>query len=213
MSFQKKEWVIVFDCDGVMFDSRQANINYYNHVRHHFDLPSLTAEEVNYVHMHTADDSIRYIFKATELTAQALEYRNRIDYRPFISDMIIEPDLIEVLKILKPQAGLAIATNRSDTIGDVLTAYDLGKYFDIVVSSLDVDHPKPHPEPILKILDFFQADRQRCVYIGDSPIDGRTAGAAGVIFVSYRNRELEADFRIEHLMQILDVLKAIGDDL
>jgi len=27
---------VIFDCDGVMFDSRQANINFYNHILSHF---------------------------------------------------------------------------------------------------------------------------------------------------------------------------------
>lgn len=212
MRHQKKEWVVVFDCDGVMFDSRQANTHYYNRVRHNFGLPPLAEDEISYVHMHTADDSIRYILRDTELVEQALDYRNRIDYRPFIKDMIIEPDLKTVLKAMKPETGLAVATNRSNTIGDVLKTHGLEKYFDIVVSSLDVNFPKPHPESILKILDFFQADRRRCVYIGDSLIDSQTARSAGVVFVSYRNRELEADFMIDRLGEIIEVMKSLRED-
>jgi len=210
MNSQKKEWVVVFDCDGVMFDSRQSNINYYNHVRHHFNLPSLVEDEISYVHMHTADESIKYIFKETELTDQALEYRKKMDYGPFIPDMILEPDLKELLKTLKPKVGLAVATNRSNTIGDVLKTHDLSQYFDIVVSSLDVNHPKPHPESIFKILEFFQVDQNKCIYIGDSPIDYQTAKAANVIFVSYQNPELKADFQVRRLREILDVMKSIG---
>jgi HAD superfamily hydrolase (TIGR01509 family) len=210
MKLQKKEWVVVFDCDGVMFDSRQANINYYNHVRHHFNLPSLIEDEIAYVHMHTGDESISYIFKETEFLDQALEYRRKMDFRPFISDMILEPDLKELLKILKPKLGLAVATNRSNTIGDVLTAYSLDQYFDIVVSSIDVNHPKPHPESIFKILDFFQVDRNHCIYVGDSPVDCQTAEAAKVVFVSYQNPELKSDFQIGRLREVLDVLKSLG---
>lgn len=209
---QKKEWVAVFDCDGVMFDSRQSNINYYNHVRHHFSLPSLTEDEISYVHMHTADESIKYIFNETKLTDRALKYRDRMDYRPFMSDMIIEPDLKDLLKTLKPKIGLAVATNRSNTIGEVLKTHDLEKYFDIVVSSLDVNHPKPHPESIFKILDFFQADQNHCIYIGDSKIDYQTARSSRVIFVSYRNPELKADFQIRRLRGILDVMRSFGLD-
>jgi phosphoglycolate phosphatase len=33
--------VIIFDCDGVMFDSRQANINFYNHLLARFDQPPM----------------------------------------------------------------------------------------------------------------------------------------------------------------------------
>lgn len=209
MVSQKKEWVVAFDCDGVMFDSRQSNINYYNHVRHHFNLPSLVEDEISYVHMHTGDESIKYIFKETEFTDQALEYRKKMDYRSFISDMILEPDLKELLKTLKPKVGLAVATNRSSTIGDVLTAYELGQYFDIVVNSLDVDHPKPHPESIFKILKFFQVDQSHCIYIGDSPIDYQTARAAKVIFVSYQNPELKADFQVRRLRELLAVMKSL----
>ena len=212
MNRQKKEWVVVFDCDGVMFDSRQSNINYYNHVRHHFNLPSLTEDEISYVHMHTGDESIKYIFTETELTDQALEYRNMVDYRPFISDMILEPDLKDLLKTLKPKIGLAVATNRSNTIVDVLKTHDLDKYFDIVVSSLDVNHPKPHPESIFKILDFFQIDQDHCIYIGDSQIDYQTARSSKVIFVSYQNPELRADFQIRRLREILDVMRSFGLD-
>jgi len=55
---------VVFDCDGVMFDSRQANINFYNHLLAHFGLPLLREEQVAYIHMATADESIRYVSKA-----------------------------------------------------------------------------------------------------------------------------------------------------
>jgi len=103
-----------------------------------------------------------------------------------------------------------VATNRSNTIGDVLKTHDLSQYFDIVVSSLDVNHPKPHPESIFKILEFFQVDQNKCIYIGDSPIDYQTAKAANVIFVSYQNPELKADFQVRRLREILDVMKSIG---
>lgn len=212
MNLPKKEWVVVFDCDGVMFDSRQSNINYYNHVRHHFNLPSLVEDEISFVHMQTADESIKYIFKETEFLDQALEYRKKMDYRPFISDMILEPDLKELLKTIKPKAGLAVATNRSNTIGDVLETHGLSQYFDIIVSSLDVDHPKPHPESIFKILDFFQVDRNHCIYVGDSQVDCQTARAAKVVFVSYQNPELKSDFQIRLLREVLDVMKSLGVD-
>ncbi|NNG07688.1 MAG: HAD hydrolase-like protein, partial [Desulfobacteraceae bacterium] len=56
---------VVFDCDGVMFDSREANINFYNHLLTHFGLSPMEKEAVNFVHMHTADESIRHIFQGT----------------------------------------------------------------------------------------------------------------------------------------------------
>jgi len=200
---------VIFDCDGVMFDSRQANIHFYNHILTHFGLFPMTEDKIDYVHMHTADESIRHIFKGTPFTEQAQAYRWEMDYTPFIKDMIMEPGLNELLETLKPRFGLAVATNRSNTINKVLEWNRLDKYFDIVVSSLDVKNPKPHPESLRKILRFFSIDPAQALYIGDSSVDRETAEAAAVPFVAYKNRLLEADFHAERMEDILHILDDI----
>ena len=208
MNSEKKKPAIIFDCDGVMFDSRDANINFYNHILAHFNLPPMAEDKVKFVHMHTADESVRYLFSETDYLEQAQEYRMQVDYTPFIKEMIIEPGLKELLKDLRPGFGLAVATNRSNTIGNVLEWNGLDGYFDIVVSSLDVNNPKPHPESLFKILDFFDISRLESFYIGDSPVDYQTARAAGVLFISYKNRELEADYHVDSMMDIIDVVRS-----
>jgi phosphoglycolate phosphatase len=198
--------VVIFDCDGVMFDSRQANIHFYNHLLARFGLPPMTEDKIDYVHMHTADESIRRLFEGTLYTEEAQGYRWEMDYTPFIKDMIMEPGLREVLESLKPGFGLAVATNRSNTIGKVLEWNGIEKYFDIVVSSLDVKYPKPHPESLWKILKFFSIGASQALYIGDSSVDRDTAKAASVPFVAYKNKALDADFHADRMMDILSFL-------
>ena len=118
----------------------------------------------------------------------------------------MEPDLKEVLDILKPDYGLAVATNRSNTIGKVLELNGLSHYFDIVVSSLDVENPKPHPEPVFKILNFFRIEPRECLYVGDSEVDFTVCQASGVPLIAYRNKSLKADFYIDNLLDILKIL-------
>jgi phosphoglycolate phosphatase len=206
----KRTAALIFDCDGVMFDSRQANINFYNHLLTHFGLAPLSEDQIAFVHMHTADESVRHIFEGTPYTEQALAYRWDMDYTPFLEDMVIEPGLKELLQRLKPRLGLAVATNRSNTIGKVLEANRLDGYFDIVVSSLDVKHPKPHPECLFKVLDFLRVPAARSFYVGDSLIDWETAGAAGVPFISYKDRALQADYHADRMKGIEDILKESG---
>jgi len=193
---------VIFDCDGVMFDSRQANTNFYNHILSHFSLPPMNKKDAAFVHMHTAYESVKRIFRGTRYTDQAQEYRVKVDYAPFIKDMVIEPGLKKLLEDLKPGFGLAIATNRSNTIDNVLERNGIKEYFDIVVSSLDVKNPKPHPEPLFKILNFFDIRPDEAFYIGDSSIDYETARAADVHFISYRNRDLKTDYYIDYLADI-----------
>ena len=198
---------VIFDCDGVMFDSRQANINFYNHILSHFGLPPMTAEDIAFVHMNTAVESLNHIFRDSPYLAEAQEYRLQLDYIPFVRDMVMEPGLKEVLDFLKPRCGLAVATNRSNTIGKVLELNGLTHYFDIVVSSLDVANPKPHPEPILKILDFFGIEPDECCYIGDSEVDFEVCQAAGVPLIAYKNKSLGAPIHIESLVELKEILK------
>lgn len=191
----RKQSAIIFDCDGVMFDSRQANINYYNHILEAYSRPPMTLDMIKYVHMHTADESLEYIFRGTGLLEKAKNYKAQLDYSPFIDDMLLEPGLKKLLYMLKPRYGLAVATNRSTTIGQVLEKNGLEDMFDIVVSSLDVKHPKPHPESIFTILDFFGCEPGESCYIGDSIVDFQAARASSVFFISYKNKDLDADYK------------------
>lgn len=206
MTDKQKIWAVIFDCDGVLFDSRQANINFYNHLLSRYGLPPLAEEQVDYVHMHTAEKAVRYIFEGTGLTEEAQSYRMQMDYTPFIKDMVMEPGLKGLLRKLKPVAGLAVATNRSNTIEAVLDYNDLGGFFDIVVSSLDVERPKPHPESLRKILEFFALRPEQAVYVGDSQVDVETARAAGTHFIAYGNGGLSAGFQAATMAELEAVL-------
>ena len=203
-----KHHAVIFDCDGVMFDSRQANTNLYNHLLSHFGLPPMGRKDIDFVHMHTVVESIQHIFRDSPHTDDALDYRLHLDYSPFIKDMVMEPGLRELLDFLKPHYGLAVATNRSTTIGKVLEVNHLSHYFDIVVSSLDVEKPKPHPETVFKILDFFGLEPDRCFYVGDSEVDSEVCRAAGVPLIAYKNKALEAKVYVQILWELQDYFRA-----
>lgn len=200
---------VIFDCDGVLFDSRQANTLFYNHLLVHFGLDPMGEASVAYVHAHTADASIAHIFEGTGFVEEAKAYRLTLDYTPFIRAMIPEPGVLPLLGALSASYALAVATNRSNTIQDVLRLHGMDGFFRMVVSSWDVTHPKPHPEGILKILDGFGLEKQEAVYVGDSGVDEQTAKAAGVPLIAYRNRGLDTPYHVEQMGEIPKTLEAI----
>ncbi len=61
MNFSKIK-AVVFDCDGVMFDTAAANRNFYDQILAHFQKPLLTDEQFIQVHMMTVADAISYLF-------------------------------------------------------------------------------------------------------------------------------------------------------
>ncbi|MGA6926537.1 MAG: hypothetical protein WBY88_12690, partial [Desulfosarcina sp.] len=67
--------VVAFDCDGVMFDSREANRVYYDHLLVHFNLPAMNPDQLAYAHMHTVDESLAYLIGDETILKAAQHYR------------------------------------------------------------------------------------------------------------------------------------------
>ncbi len=203
--------LVIFDCDGVMFDSRQANEAFYNHILSHFGLPPMDPGDVDFVHMATAEDSVNHIIRDESVRTQAQAYRLAMSYEPFNRLMVMEPDLIDILRFLQSRFLTAVATNRSNTIRPLLDAFDLTDYFNLVVSSLDVRRPKPDPESIHLILDKLAVPADEALFIGDSESDAGAGRSAGVHMAAFRNPALTADYHINDLKQIKTIVNAPED--
>lgn len=198
--------VVAFDCDGVMFDSSQANRAYYNQILFEFGLSAMTDEQFAYVHMHTVDEALAFLVKDDQKLKSVKQYCRRMSYLPFIRDMIMEPFLKQLLNRLRPRYKTAIATNRTNTMRYVLEAHHLQGLFDKVVTAADVRNPKPHPEQLLSLIHHFGILPSQLVYIGDSRLDAQAAHQAQVRFVAYDNHDLEANVHIQSLEQLLSFL-------
>lgn len=190
---------VIYDCDGVLFDSFEANTRLYNDLCTKVGRSLLRKEEMGYVHTHTVYESIHFIFgERDELEKKALEALKQIDLRNYIVYLKMEPHLFNALNQLKEKGTLrAINTNRTTSMKHIMDRFDLWPFFDMVVTALDVKHPKPHPESIEKILQELKLKKEEVVFIGDSEVDQQTARSSGVPFIAYKNGSLEADFHIE----------------
>jgi len=199
--------LIVFDCDGVMFDSKNANRTYYNFLLNHFGFREMTEQECNFVHMHSVNDSISYIFRDyKEISVNDVhQFRLETGYAPFLKYMSIEPDLIDFLKETVKKYSLAISTNRSNTMIPLLQSYKLEGYFGKVMTAGNVSRPKPAPDALLEILTFFDCRPEDAIFIGDSIIDEQHAASCDVDLIAFRNRELNSRYHVSSFMEILEL--------
>ena len=197
---------VVFDCDGVLFDTEEANRVYYSRILQHFGLPAVTDEQFAFVHMHTVAESIDYLFVNEENRSAAHDFRKSMDYRTYLNYMVMEPHLVSLLEKLRPQIKTAIATNRTDSMNRLLAEFNLAGYFDLVVTSSDVAQPKPYPDVLFKILQYFGLAPNQTIYVGDSKVDELAAKAACIPLIAYRNRNLAADYHIDTLRELEDLL-------
>ena len=197
--------VITFDCDGVMFDTRKANREYYNQLLDHFGRPPMSAAQMDFVHINTVEKSVAHLFDSAELVT-VHQYRQKMGYLRFIKYMEIEPALKTLLAGLRKKYRTAVATNRTDTMERVLEEFGLTEQFDLVVTALDVPNPKPAPDCLEKVARTFRAAPSEVVYIGDSILDQQAARAAGTQFIAFDNPNLEADRHITSFKELFYLL-------
>lgn len=196
--------IIIFDCDGVLFDSREANRAYYNQLLAQFDCPPMDETELQYVHSHNVTDSVAHIFRHHLHIRQELvdRYRTELDYTPFLQHMIMEPDLMEFLQLIKPRYHTAISTNRTTTMPMLLDIFKLRPWFDQVVTALDTPQPKPSPDALYMILEKFQTRVSEAIYIGDSEVDLEHTRSVGMDMIAFKNPTLDADYHVDSFMAI-----------
>ncbi len=188
-------------------DSSLANQAFYNHILGHFGLPPLTPAQWDYVKPLAAPDALAWLFQDTARLAAAQEFQKSVDNTPFLPLIRVEPNLRETLTRLRPHYRLAIATNRGKSLLPVLAHLGLTEFFDFTVSSLDVQHPKPHPECLQCILSHFRLQPAQACYIGDSDLDREVSARAGVLFGAYRNPSLMAAFHLQNHADLWRLLR------
>ena len=199
--------LVIFDCDGVILDSREANRAYYNTILERFGRRLMNDKELSFVHMHTAEESVEYLFKDDiAIQKDALIYARTLDYTYFLDYLTMEPGIEDAIRSVRPPLLTAVFTNRSTTMSKIIKIFGLDRWFDIVVCALDVSSPKPDPEGMFKILDILGVEKDRTVYIGDSVIDEIVAHRAGIPLIAYKNNRLKAMFHVEHFEQIKSIL-------
>ncbi len=199
--------LVIFDCDGVMFDSKFANQTYYNHLLQHFDYPKMDEEEVEYVHIHNVMESTRHIFRhyPDQSLADVDTFRQETGYASFLQYMKMEKDLIPFLDICKQQYQLAVSTNRTNTMEPILDIFKLGDYFTKVMTAENAKRPKPAPDALLEILEHCNCEVGEAIYIGDSIIDRQHSDGCGMRLIAFRNKELAAEYHVTSFLEILDL--------
>lgn len=196
---------VIYDCDGVMLDTLESNYIFYNRVMEHLGRPPLDRTDHKartVLHTYSFNNVMEYFFADDPRQDDAMAFAKTIHYRDLAPFMSMEAGFIETLDQLKGQVSLAVCTNRAISMEMIIEDFGLAGYFECVMTAGKVTHPKPHPEPLLKVLEHFGIEPAEALFVGDSEVDRQAADGAGVPFVAYKT-PLPALACIQHHQQIL----------
>ncbi len=181
--------LVIFDADGVLFESGESNIAYYNAIFAAAGEPPLTAaEEIASLSYATAQVFGERAGERPALYERMLEVARTLDNTPFLKmlrpPLALRPFMLE----LKNRYRVALATNRSATVPALIEHLELGGVFDAIASARDQVKPKPAPDILHLCLARAEVPAHRAVYVGDSPIDLDASTAAGIRFIGLGSR-------------------------
>jgi pyrophosphatase PpaX len=172
----------LFDLDGTLIDSVELILRSYRHtMRTHRGMVPPDAlwlkgvgTPIRVQLREWSEDPAEIEAMAATYTVYNLEHHDAL-VRPF--DGIVSA--VQHLKEAGKGLGLVTSKVRSGALRG-LKRVGLEPCFDVIVGADDVQHPKPHPQPVLLALTQLRAQPDETVFIGDSRHDLECGRAAGV---------------------------------
>jgi phosphoglycolate phosphatase len=202
--------LVMLDCDGVLFDSWEANVGFYDAILARLGLPLLDAAGREMAHRLSSAQLLEHFFATDpETHRRAHAIAREMDYAPFLPLMRPVRELRETLGWLRGRGRTAMVTNRGSTIPEVLAHFDLATFFDAVVGVHDAERPKPAPDMLEVCLARIGVPPERAVYVGDSPGDLAAARDARVRFIGVGDG-VDCEHRIVELAELPELLGSPG---
>ena len=185
----------IFDLDGTILDTLLDLANAVNFAMRAKGFPERTTDEVRSF----IGNGIKVLIRravpqntSEDDYAQALEIFTKY-YLEHIADNTKPYDgMIDVINSLKEKGcKTAVVSNKAHIAAQAVVKDFFGDIFDIVVGKMDEFPSKPEPDSLLYAIRSLGADKEKCIYIGDSDVDVLTAHNAGLecIGVTWGNRD------------------------
>ncbi|MGD9334600.1 MAG: HAD family hydrolase [Desulfobacterales bacterium] len=211
---------VLFDLDGTLIDTVYDIGDAANRVLSNRGLPThsistyrlFIGEGVRMLLTRALPEESRTQDLITACLKEFIEdYRYNYNVKTNLYDGI--PELLDILKLRGLK--LAILSNNPDPITKDRVAFFLSEWnFDVVLGQHDSIPRKPDPQGALKVAQRLAIPPSNFIYLGDTAIDMKTAGSAGMFPVGalwgFRSlaelKENGARALIEAPIQLIDVI-------
>lgn len=176
---------VIFDMDGVIFDSEQAVIEAWKETAGQYGVPDIEYYCIQCLGMNASEAKKRF----TEIYGEKYDYdRLRDEKTQKVIKMFedgkvrLKPGITELLVFLKAhnfKTAVASST-REAAVRRELTSADLIQYFDEIVTGDMVEKSKPDPEIFTKACEKLNVRPDQSIGIEDSFNGVRSSSSAGL---------------------------------
>ncbi|KKQ96108.1 MAG: HAD hydrolase, family IA, variant 1 [Candidatus Woesebacteria bacterium GW2011_GWA1_39_12] len=189
---------LVFDIDGVLIDSFDANLKFFQDLLSKAGYKPPTKKEYSPIFHLSMLDVIRICTKSSDekeiKRVWEMGRSRKVKYPIFL--LKTTKDLEKTIIELSGKYLLGIVTNRvKEGIYKIPVLSRLQKYFQITVAYQDTKNHKPHPDPLLLACKKLGVNPDEAVYVGDAQSDiiaGKAAGMKVIFFSQVINNNADA---------------------
>ena len=198
--------LIIFDLDGVLYDSKEIHFESLNNAIKQFDSKyTITKEHLNKYDGLPTNQKLELLSKDKNLPKELHKkiWEAKQNYTLEILDTIaMNPELIEILKLIKSKNIKTVCCSNSveKTVVKILMNLGVFEYFDFIQANESVKFPKPYPEMYWNAMLEFGLLPSETAIIEDSAV-GRLAAlqsGAKTFFVESR-KDIDIKF-IENII-------------
>ncbi|MEF9919403.1 MAG: HAD-IA family hydrolase [Eubacterium sp.] len=204
----------LFDFDYTLADSAKGIVMCFQHVLRHNGFENISEDRIKRTIGITLEDAfikLTGVQDQEQLVAFRKEYVKKAD-KVMVNNTVIFPGVLETLQCLKnegAQTGI-ISTKYRYRIKETIDLYHMENLIDCILGGEDVDHAKPNPEGLEKVILGFEIPKEKVLYIGDSLVDAETAKNAGVDFAAVTTgMTTKEDFKGMPYVMIMKSLKEL----
>lgn len=219
--------LIAFDVDGTLLDTLDTITYHVNDTLVDYGFKEVNDAKymlsiLGYGSRYLIEKSIQYHEKdydnEEKIEEVLQEYTKRYNANPSYLTKVY-PGLEDLVKYLKDKGYLVAAySNKPDNVLRPLMEDIFKKgLFDHIEGQKDGAPSKPHPQVLNSIIDMFNLDKKKVVYVGDSDVDVETAKNAGVVSLAvswgFRSRDFLEKLNPDYLVDTAEEAKDIIDKL
>lgn len=223
MTYDFKDWTLVFDLDGTLLETAPDLHTALNHTLNHKGLAPVTLETIR---MMIGDGAKAMIRKGLSFHSAPID-EAEIDTHlwPIFLDHYAEniarltrpfEDCESSLEqLMNAGATLAVCTNKAQHLAEkLLSELSLTAYFKVIVGGDALPIKKPDGDHILETIRQCGGDPDRAIMVGDSQTDEKAARNAGLPFVfvsfGYGTLSNQPDDRMRSIDHWRDIAQALS---
>ena len=179
---------LIFDCDGTVVDTMPIHYAAWcsTTAKHGLEFPEDRFYALGGV---SPFEVLRMLSEeqGVEIDAEAVTFQKEAKYMELIADAEEIPEVMQIVREQHGKLPMAIASGGThETVEGILQHCGIRHYFDAIVTSQDVENPKPAPDTFLEAARRIKVAPGKCRAYEDADMGIKAIIAAGMEPVDVR---------------------------